>query len=119
MIEKISIFILICNLNFIANFPIEDFSFDYNKSEANESKDVVVHKGAVDVNFELIHENDENGKVIKSKFEATSEVNLEKKFSKVQKMVFTYFKFGKKIKIKIIFRGVQIPLNPWVHPSDV
>jgi hypothetical protein len=67
MIRKILIFISFCNFNFIANYPIEDFSIDHNKTENNEYKEGEVQNGVVDVDFELIHENE---KVIKSKYES-------------------------------------------------
>ena len=78
MIVRFLILICLFKINFISNFPIENFSIDYNKSNANESREVNINNDTdssqTDVNFELIHENDENTKGIKSKYGTTKAV---------------------------------------------
>ena len=78
MVVKFIILILTFKINFISNFPIENLSINNNKSNNNESREVNINNDTdssqTDVNFELIHENDENTKVIKSKYGTTKAV---------------------------------------------
>ncbi|KAL7014149.1 hypothetical protein ACKWTF_015767 [Chironomus riparius] len=75
MIVKIFIVIFIGSLNYVSNFPIENLSIDSNKSESDE---LMLSNGTnsnqTDVNFELIHDNDENTKNIKKR-DATDQDN--------------------------------------------
>jgi hypothetical protein len=68
MISKLIIFILISNLNFIANFPVENFEIDHNLTE-NESEEFNgnsrLDNSQIDTEVELIYDKK---KIIKSKY---------------------------------------------------
>ncbi|XP_070509079.1 uncharacterized protein [Chironomus tepperi] len=71
MILKVSILILVYNLNFVANFPVENFSIEHNETEVHEFKEVngynVHNNSQSEADFELVHEFDDDKRIIKKR----------------------------------------------------